>query len=123
MKKYVIFMVLTLGLATNSLASCEKWKSEIASTVFELGSYISAYNNYKSQKIKEGAFIDKANDIVEKLQKIKNRVLAVESCMDQSKFENRRSALLSVLNYSIPIIKYGKYLMPEKREELKKHED
>ena len=94
-------------------AACEKWKSEIAGTVKDIGFYMKAYHDRS-----DGQFTKKTDKLIGKLRKIKDRVDSVSSCTDDVKYENRRLALSKALNIALPVMKAGELLDPAVRENL-----
>lgn len=116
-------LILALSLTSAEAFSCEKWKSEIGWAVVDIGKYISLYAKFEKSKISESDFKYKSNELINKLAEIKSRAETVASCTDDTKFENRRVALLDALNISIGAITGGKYLAPAVKEDLQRHDN
>ncbi len=123
MSKLMIIATLFSLFSMGNVYACEKWKSEIAWAVVDVGKYISNYQKFDRGDISRETFKEKSSELIEKLTKIRDRVENVASCTDEAKFEDRRQALLSTLNAAIPIMNAGSALAASFKEDLKRHDN
>lgn len=119
----LLYVALLVAVASSLAVSgeahaCEKWKSEIAGTVKDIGLYMKAYHDRS-----DGRFAEKTDKFMGKLRKIKDRVDSISSCTEEVKYENRRLALSKALNIALPVMKAGELLDPGVRESLGRHEE
>lgn len=86
MKKIAILVILISQIY--NLQACEKYKSEIVTVGNQTSKYISAWKNKELSN-------DKVNEIISKIDKVKEYVRASTPCEDENeKFFKRQNSIL-----------------------------
>ncbi|KOR29218.1 hypothetical protein TI04_09155 [Achromatium sp. WMS2] len=117
MKKISAVLIVFLFVSSNNVhawgggnwgSNCEKWKSEIASSVWNIGKYMTAYSKYISGAIDQSTFRSKADDAIGDLERVLSRVDSVESCAaHDGKYQRRHDLLSNSLHTVLPLMRVG----------------
>lgn len=112
-------VAIAFTLLSGNVIACEKWKSEIGSTVWNVGKYIKVYKKYTDNNISQSEFRSEANEAIEKLETVVSRTLSISSCTHpDNKYENRKESLSSTIDFALPIMKAGEFLAENVKEKL-----